>query len=312
MSMKTFNPVTVTPHFFHLGTPSFPSYLSLGEEGMIIEGGTSATADIIVRQIEELGIEPKRITYLVLTHTHVDHIGAVSHLRLRWPHLKLLTNAIGEKILSNEGMLREFLWVDRSITELMKTKKEIAEAPKSLEVHNFTTDTVIKEGDQIDLGSGIVWTFYDTPGHSPCHISLYEEKERTLVIGDTTGFCYPDRNIYWPNYFSSLEDYCSSIRKLSTLGARRCALSHNNLVEGTVRIHLERALKSTEMYHLELLERTSGGEDADKIALEKAQWVQSITDILPFKVMHNLCKVLIKRSQKEADKNILFSIPTED
>jgi glyoxylase-like metal-dependent hydrolase (beta-lactamase superfamily II) len=284
----------------------------MGEEGMIIEGGTGATADIIVQQIEELGIEPSRITYLVLTHTHADHIGAVSPLRLRWPHLKLLTNAVGEKMLSNEGMLREFLWVDRSITELMKSKREIAQAPPKLEVHNFAVDTVIKEGDQIDLGSGIVWTFYDTPGHSLCQISLYEGKEGTLVIGDTTGFCYPDRNIYWPNYFTSLEDYCTSIRKLSTLGAERCALSHNNLVEGGVRIHLERALKSTEDYHEELLKRLGDGEDPDKLALEKAQWVQGITDILPFKVMHNLCKVLIKRSQKEADKNIPFSIPTEN
>jgi glyoxylase-like metal-dependent hydrolase (beta-lactamase superfamily II) len=279
---------------------------------MIIEGGTGPTANIIVKQIEELGIDPKRIKYIALTHTHADHIGAVPHLRLLWPHLKLLANSTAVKLLSNKGMVKEFLWVDGSITEIMKNKKEITEPPPVLENYDFDVDTVVEEGDRIDLGMGIVWTIYNTPGHSPCHIALFEEKEDTLVIGDTTGFCFPEKDIYWPNYFESLENYCNSIRKLSTLPAKRGALSHNSVVEGTVRRHLERSLQATEIYHQELLKRLDDGEDAEKIALEKAQWVNSITDILPFKVMHNLCKILIKRSQSEADKQILFNIPKED
>ena len=68
-------PIVITPHLFQLGTPSFPAYLSMGEVGMIIEGGTGPTFGIIVNQIEALGIDPKKISYVVLTHSHADHIG---------------------------------------------------------------------------------------------------------------------------------------------------------------------------------------------------------------------------------------------
>ena len=35
-----------------LGTRSFPAYLSMGKAGMVIEGGTGPTTDIIVDQLE--------------------------------------------------------------------------------------------------------------------------------------------------------------------------------------------------------------------------------------------------------------------
>jgi hypothetical protein len=40
MSDTMHKPIVITPNFYQLGTPSFPAYLSMGEVGMIIEGGT--------------------------------------------------------------------------------------------------------------------------------------------------------------------------------------------------------------------------------------------------------------------------------
>ncbi len=309
MNEKMHKPITITPYFHQLGTPSFPVYLSMGEEGMIIEGGTGPTFNIIVKQIEALSIDPKRIKYITLTHTHPDHIGALPHLKLLWPHLKVIAGPIAAKILSKEAMIKEFLWVDQKIAELMKAREEIAEVPPTLEDYTFEVDRVVEEGDKIELGAGVSWTVYFSPGHSPCHIALYEEKEDTLVLGDTTGFYVPEKDVFWPNYFDSLENYCNSIRKLSTLQAKRAVLSHNCVIEGVVGKHLEKALKATEAYHLELLKRISDGEDAEQVALGKAKWVNSLTDIQPFKVMHDLSKLLIKRSQEDAKKLNLFTSP---
>ncbi|MCJ7596362.1 MAG: hypothetical protein MUO52_16460, partial [Desulfobacterales bacterium] len=147
----------------------------------------------------------------------------------------------------------------------------------------------------------------DTPGHSPCHISLYEKKEGTLAIGDTTGFYVPEKDMFWPNYFQSLEAYCESIRKLSALPANRAALSHNGVVQGDVRGYLQKAMEATENYHRELLQRLSIGEVAEKIAMDKALFVSGLTDIQPFKVMYDLCKVMIKRSQTNG-KGLSFSL----
>ena len=275
---------------------------------MLIEGGTGATFAIIVEQIKELGIEPERIEYIALTHTHPDHIGAVPHLKRLWPHLKIAASSLAAKLLKRQRMIKEFRENDRTISEIMINKGEIAELPPELENYIFEVDKVLEEGDRLELGSGIVWTAYHTPGHSPCHISLYEEKEGTLAIGDATGFYVPEKGVFWPNYFDSLEAYCNSIRKLSALPAQRGALSHNTVVDGWLEGYFQKAIKATESYHLEMLERLGKGEDPEKIALDKAKWVNSLTDIQTFEVMYSLAKLMLARSKSEAGKKKLFTI----
>jgi hypothetical protein len=60
------------------------------------------------------------------------------------------------------------------------------------------------------------------------------------------------------------------------------------------------------------MERIKAGEDAEKVALEKAVWVNSLTDIQPFEVMHNLSRLLIKRSRAYAGKHGQFTLGKEE
>ncbi len=311
MENLKYKPIAITPDFYQLGTPAFPAFLSLGEVGMIIEGGTGPTFQIITGQIDALDIDPGRIEYVILTHTHADHIGALPHLKRKWPHIKLLTSAPGSKILNTRELYNEFLLVDLGIAQLMKAKAEFVEMPAIPEDYRFEVDLIVKGGDTIELGNDITWEIIDTPGHSPCHISLYEKKEATLALGDAAGFYVPEEDVFWPNYFLSLKGYCDSIRKLSNLPAKRAALSHNAVIEGDVRQFLEKAMKATENYHNDLLERLSRRESTESIALERAQFVSSLTDIQPFKVIYDLCKLMIKRSRKNGVE-LSFNISEED
>lgn len=151
----------------------------------------------------------------------------------------------------------------------MKAKGEIESLPNPIKDYYFKVDSIVKEGDKIDLGSGIIWNIYETPGHSPCYISLFKEKEKTLIIGDATGFFVPDKDVFWPNYFESLHKYCESIKKLKSLPATRAALSHNGVIKENIQNYLEKAIKATEKYHLELLERINRGEIPEKEALKR-------------------------------------------
>ncbi len=311
MENNNYKPVIITPNFYQLGTPAFPAFLSLGEVGMIIEGGTGPTFQIITSQIDTLGIDPGRIEYVILTHTHADHIGALPHLKREWPHLKLLASGPGSKILNTRELYNEFLLVDLGIAQLMKAKAELDEIPDIPEDYRFEVDLIVKGGDSIKLGDGINWEIIDTPGHSLCHISLYEKKEATLVLGDAAGFYVPEEDVFWPNYFGSLNGYCNSIRKLLKLQAKRAALSHNAVIKGDVRQFLERAMKATENYHNDLMQRLSRGESTESIALERAQFVSSLTDIQPFKVIYDLCKLMIKRSRTNGVE-LSFSLSEED
>ncbi len=307
MREKSYRPGTLTPNFYLLGTPLYPAYLAIGEIGMIIEGGISATANLLIDQIKELDIPPEKIQYIALTHTHPDHIGAIPYLKKLWPHLKVIGGPVAAKLLLREEAVKEFLQVDGSINENLLIRGEINEWPPVLDSYAFQVDRIITSGEKIDLGSGNVWTAYETPGHSSCHVSYYNEKEGVVAIGDATGLYDPMRDIYWPNYFNSLESYCDSIRKLAALPAQFGVLSHNYLL-GDFRHHFSKAMKATEAFHSSMLDKIGKGENPEKVTLETAKWVYTFTNLQPFQVIHGLTKLMLKRSQAAAGKSDLFKI----
>jgi hypothetical protein len=57
-------------------------------------------------------------------------------------------------------------------------------------------------------------------------------------------------------------------------------------------------MKAVELYHKELIGRLSKGEDPKSIAMDKARFVDSLTDIQPFRIMYDLSKVMINRSKE--------------
>lgn len=308
MTIKKFAPIKITDNFFQLGTTFFPMYLSIGEDAMLLEGGTGGTTGIIIEQIQELGIEPARIKYLALTHSHGDHIGSVTALRKKWPHLKLIANPTASKILGYEKVVEEFLKLDDFIIKRMKVLEEIKEIPEKIQAHNFHVDTVVEEGSSIDLGSGIKWDIYFTPGHSTCQVAFHEKKDAIMVTGDASGLYNPEMHAFWPNYFISLEQYCNSLRKLMTFHTKRYALSHYGVIESENGNFLKDAMAATEDYHLEMIERVNNGEDPAEIALEKARWIESFVVHMPFKIMEQMSLLLINRSQKDAEKSDLFAV----
>ena len=307
MNQSLTAPVAITPNFHRLGTPAFPAFLSKGKIGMIIEGGTGPTSRLIVQQIKSLGVEMEEIEYVLLTHTHADHIGALPHLKRQWPHLKIVASGPGANILNTQEFHNEFLLVDLGLAQLMRAKSEIDDIPPTHENYRFEVDLQVKGGDALDLGDRVIWEIIDTPGHSPCHISAYEPSEKTLVVGDATGFYVPEKDIFWPNYFFSLKNYVESIQKLAAFPAERAVLSHNAVIEDDVHAYFKKAITATRHYHENILKQLNRGNSAESIALEGAQFVSTLTDIQPFKVIYDLCKQMINRSL-EVGEGISFSL----
>lgn len=308
MTLKKFAPIKITENFYQLGTTFFPMYLSIGNDAMLMEGGTGGTASIVIDQINQIGIDPARIKYLALTHSHGDHIGAVTALRNKWPHLKLIANVTASKILTYEKVIEEFLKLDDFIVKRMKVLEEITEYPEKFQTHNFKVDTIIEEGSTIDLGAGIIWDVYYTPGHSTCQVAYHNKKDEIMLTGDSSGLYYPETHKFWPNYFISLEQYCNSLRKLISIPAKKYALSHYGVFESENGQFLKDALSATEDFHLEMIERVNGGEDPNEIANEKARWIESFVVHMPYKIMEQMSLLLINRSQKDADKSDLFNV----
>ncbi|MFC2067966.1 MBL fold metallo-hydrolase [Chloroflexota bacterium] len=123
------------------------------KEGMIIDPG--AEDEHILKNVNDSGLEIKLI---VLTHGHIDHIGAI----------KAVKDATGAMVAIHTGDTKAL------------------EGPLSLFGFTYPTpppaDKLLRDGDSLDV-SNLHFTVLHIPGHSPGGICLFGEG--VVFTGDT-------------------------------------------------------------------------------------------------------------------------------
>ena len=127
------------------------------KEGIIIDPG--ANAKQILKSVEDLGLDIKLI---VLTHAHVDHIGA----------LKEVKEATGGEVAIHIDEAKSLHGQGRSLSTLVRLFYPSPPPP----------DRLLKGGDSIDIGD-LHFLVLHTPGHSPGGICLLGEG--VVFSGDT-------------------------------------------------------------------------------------------------------------------------------
>ena len=126
------------------------------KQGVVIDPGDDA--DMILKTINELGVE---IKYILATHGHFDHVGAVAPLKRK---LKV-------EFLAHE---EDFFFIEDGENAARRWNVDIEQPPKP--------DRFIKDGDKIRFGEFELEVLH-TPGHSPGGVSfLYDHM---LFGGDT-------------------------------------------------------------------------------------------------------------------------------
>lgn len=136
----------------------------------------------------------------VLTHTHWDHMGAAHE----WDAVGVHPNGRERLAMDYSAGCRDFVrtWRGRPFPEGFD--------PDAFTIPPATFGRAVQEGCVIDLGGRRI-RVYDTPGHSPCSVSLYDEKERVLISGDLVK---PGQPLFIQVPTAVLSEYGPSLRKL--------------------------------------------------------------------------------------------------
>ena len=62
-----------------------------GDELVMIDSGAGRSVEIMEKNIRELGLDPQKISTLILTHCHIDHIGGAPYFKKHF-HCKLVAH----------------------------------------------------------------------------------------------------------------------------------------------------------------------------------------------------------------------------
>ena len=127
------------------------------EAAFIDPGGE---AELLKKAVEKLGVNIKQI---LLTHGHLDHVGAAIELAKHYNVEILGPSQEDEFLLSNlpqQCMQFGFPYID-----------------------SFLPDRWLKEGEQVKVGN-ITLDILFCPGHTPGHIVFINAKDKIAFVGD--------------------------------------------------------------------------------------------------------------------------------
>ncbi len=58
--------------------------VDFGDELVMIDSGAGNSSSQLDRNIEMLGLKPSKLTQIILTHCHIDHIGSATYFREKY------------------------------------------------------------------------------------------------------------------------------------------------------------------------------------------------------------------------------------
>lgn len=132
----------------------------IGDEtgtGAVVDPGDEATR--IALTVEQTGLD---IDKIILTHAHIDHVGAVGELVDEYS-CPVLMHAEAEPMLKQLP------------TQAMMMGLKFGRAPE--------VDRYIEDEEVLEIGGLALRSLY-TPGHAPGHLAFYIESEEMVLSGD--------------------------------------------------------------------------------------------------------------------------------
>lgn len=195
------------------------------EKAAIYDTGMAYCASGLVENIKN-ELKDRSLDYVLLSHTHYDHLGGMPYLRQQWPELKVFGAAHGKDVLQRPGALK-------AIRDLAKNAAKeytgVGELNPDYEDEDLRIDEVVGNGNKIFLGNKSI-SVYETKGHTNCSLTYFIEGDDIMFAGESTGV-YAGNGQMIPSLLTGYSDVINSIEICRSLNAKYIFSPHYLLVD---------------------------------------------------------------------------------
>jgi glyoxylase-like metal-dependent hydrolase (beta-lactamase superfamily II) len=154
-------------------------YLIRAERPCLVETGTAPSARVVRDALAGLGIGPRDLATVVVTHIHLDHAGGAGDIAAMFPAAEIVVHQRGARHLADPSRLMDSA---RSIYGNALDALFGVLAPTPAE-----RIRAVEERGSIDLGGGRRLDSHYSPGHAKHHVGLIDSVSGDLYVGDAAG-----------------------------------------------------------------------------------------------------------------------------
>jgi glyoxylase-like metal-dependent hydrolase (beta-lactamase superfamily II) len=259
-------PQRVSEGIEYLGTTDMCIYLLKGREYMFIEGGMSYVVPTLLRQLDERAIDQSKITKFLILHSHFDHCGIVPFFKKRLPQMEVLASARTKEVYGKEKAIHFIRERNRAMIDYYGMEREAAEL--NLDFETIAVDRVVKEGERVDLGDGVIAECIEVPGHSSCSIAAYVGKMKALFASDAAGIPN-ERGAIYPMGNENFIQFRQSLAKLNQYDVEiLCAARNGVFLEKDGREFISRTMRAAEQLRQEVIDRFAETGSRERVTTE--------------------------------------------
>lgn len=147
-----------------------------------VDTGTTHSVPMLLAALDEAGLRPEDVDYVLLTHVHLDHAGGAGELMRHLPEAECIVHPRGARHMVDPTKLiagTKAVYGEQAFREMYGEIPPIpAERVRESE-----------DGMRLRLGEREL-TLFDTPGHAKHHYCIFDDRAHSVFTGDTFGVSY--------------------------------------------------------------------------------------------------------------------------
>lgn len=202
-------------HVYVIGKPESADF-SLVDCGLMEMGSYKLEA------LESCGIPLRHVKRIIMTHTHMDHIGCLPEILEAIPDVEVWVHK--EEALYLERGDDRIVFGNRMFESMIRAQYAMPKDFFTIKVHRK-----LEGGENLTLG-GIPFRVIHLPGHSAGSIGLFNDEHKLFISGDTI---YADGAIGRYDLFSADPTQLKqSLEHIAGLGVDILLPCHNRIVKG--------------------------------------------------------------------------------
>ncbi len=199
------------------GTGGEAILLDTFEKTALFDTGMAYCAGEMCQNLRK-ALNGRPLDYIFISHSHYDHMGALSHVQKEFPEAKVAASAKAAKVFSSATARSVMNALSNEARELYSDRKD------EVVIGDMHVDLICGEGDIVDLGGAEV-KVYETKGHTDCCLSYLVEPISVLFTSESTGVVQ-DRFTVTSAILKSYDDCVASAEKCRDLHAVHLIIPH--------------------------------------------------------------------------------------